>query len=55
MNDIDMRTLTIVLHFDNDKKPEWIWNNHMNQSYQHGILITAIAEGDRLSYEKERE
>jgi hypothetical protein len=51
MNEIDMRTLTFVIYFDQSRKPAWLWENHMNQTYKHGILISAIAEGDRLSGE----
>lgn len=43
-----MRTLTIVVCFDEDRPPDWIWENHKRNSYQYGILVTAIAEGDYL-------
>jgi hypothetical protein len=43
-----MRTLTIVIHFDEENPPDWIWENHKNNSYQHGILISVIAEGDKI-------
>jgi hypothetical protein len=49
-----MRTLTIVINFDQDHKPEWIWESHMNQSLQNGFLISIIAEGDRVSNEFEK-
>lgn len=43
-----MRTLTIVLHFEDEMLPEWIWEAHKHQVYTNGVLISAIAEGNQL-------
>ena len=44
-----MRTLTIVLHFDQDRVPDWIWDAHKHNAYVNGVLISVIADGDKLS------
>lgn len=45
-NEIVKRTLTVVVQFNEDILPEWIWDCHKTNSFMNGVLIKAIYEGD---------
>lgn len=41
-----MRTLSIVIEFDEEIVPHWIWESHKNQSYLNDVFVSAIIEGN---------
>lgn len=47
-SDVVVRTLTIIIKFDEKNRPDWIWDCHKNQSFVNGVFITAIAEGNQI-------
>lgn len=42
------RTLTIVVEFDQDEKPDWIWASHMMKEKFHRVQVNTICEGDQI-------
>lgn len=42
------RILTIQVEITDADKAVWIWDNHMRQETNHGVLITAIIDGNLL-------
>jgi hypothetical protein len=50
-----MRTLTIVVDFDETKPPKWIWACHAKGKSCNGVYVTAIAEGWQLKDIEENE
>ena len=45
---MNKRTLTLLVEFDQDDKPDWIWLSHMLNKPIHKVHILAIGEGDQF-------
>jgi hypothetical protein len=44
-----MRTLTIVIDFDEKEPPQWIWDSHKERRLINGFIVSQIAEGYRIA------
>ena len=45
---MNKRTLTLLVEFDKDDKPSWIWESHMTNDYLNKVHVIAIGEGDQF-------
>ena len=52
---MNKRTLTLVIEFDKENPPAWIWASHMTQDSFEGILIKSIAEGNQIKDDEDDE
>lgn len=42
------RMLTILVELDENNKPSWIWDSHMNGEFINGVNVICIGEGDQF-------
>lgn len=47
------RTLTIVVEFDEEEKPDWIWASHMMKEKFHRVQVNTICEATKSRNQKE--
>ena len=52
---MNTRTLTIVIEFDKENPPAWVWASHMTQDAFEGVLIKSISEGNQLKSDQDYE
>lgn len=45
---MNKRELTLVVEFDADKQPDWIWDSHLDGKDCNGFYVKAICEGNAL-------
>lgn len=43
-----MKKFTLVVHCENDKLPQWVYDGHLNGSYINGIRAETIHNGDAV-------
>lgn len=42
------RTLTLLVEFENDQRPPWIWESLKERATLHGVRVKVICEGDQI-------
>lgn len=42
------RMLTLLVELDENEKPSWIWDSHMNGDFINGVNVVCIGEGDQF-------
>jgi len=52
---MNKRTLTLVVEFDKEDPPRWVWEAHKAQLPLHGFCINIIAEGNQLKSDQDDE
>lgn len=45
---ITKRTLTLLIEFEQEKRPDWIWDSLRDCRKKHGFYIKIIGEGNQF-------